>query len=1035
MSRGTGAADAPPGVSGERVAARVLGGFELVVGGRPVSRADWQRLSAERLVKLLLVTSGHRITREAAAETLWPDAPPQAGRTNLRKALHFATHALDGSGVVIADVETIGLAGDRLDLDLDRLQDALDLLASSRSPEASRPSRDRPPAGDPDALAAAADVALELGSGELLPDDLYEDWLVGPRERLRTRWLRLALPAARREADQGRTARAHELVARVLDLDPTDEAAHRLAIELFSAEGRHHAARRQYAMCRRALRVGLDADPSPETEEAFARAERTAQPRDQAPPARLVARQLELERIEPLLDRVEGGHLASLVIRGPAGIGKTRLLQEVLAYARGAGWAVIDWQAVEASRSLALAPFSVGLTRLVDPADARSWDEPARSALTTLAPGIGRGSLRFAARPALVTAVVAAVDRIAARGPMLIAIDDLQWLDAASKEVLQAIVSGLADRPVLAAVTFRDDEPGSDAIVRLTDDMRHGQGLLLSLAPLAARDVERLIVEHLGGDGVSAEILRAAHEQSAGNPLFCLELVRRWHDDGRVRVEDGRWIPAAGGLGGALPETVRRLVDRRTADLPPGARELLATAAEMGPAFRFGELSAALSGSAEVQIDAIDTALASGLLVEQGTGYGFAHPLYRLAVRATVGPARRDRMHLRIASALAGVDPTAPPDQLARAAASVGDPLPVAEHALAAAELGESGARSLAVAFGFAAGERARSLFDRANAVALLERSLTAWRGLPGDLASAYPASAACVSLVDLRTHAAEDDAGVARAFRDAVATARNADEVAAAYAAYFWLPYRGGDFDGALGILESGLRCLPSDATTARARLRACVGWCLLRLRRLEDAVEALEDAARTLEASSDRRGAMQALDFLGFTIRLAGRPEEGIDHLERSLRLAWELGDSRGELLVEVHLAAAFTRLGRAAPARPHADRAREVARLMGDRYAESVAAWTAAELEDLAGDLPAAAALRREELRLLAAVGGNPHNEALAHAHLANLAWRLGDAAAAREDWEIAIRLAERSDDHDYAARIRSTFHAQDWWRLET
>ncbi|MCU0505278.1 MAG: hypothetical protein MUE82_05785, partial [Chloroflexi bacterium] len=699
-------------------------------------------------------------------------------------------------------------------------------------------------------------------------------------------------------------------------------------------------------------------------------------------------------------------------------------------------WGVIEWQAVESSRSLTFAPFRVGLVRLVDPDEIHRWAEPARSALIALAPGLGRGSLRFAARPALVTALVAAIERVSEDRPLLVAIDDAPWLDGPSREVLHAVAAGLRDRPILLAVTIRDDEPHPDETAHPSVEIRPGEGLDLALGPLAQRDVERLIVEHLGGDTVSAEVLRLSYDQGAGNPLFCLELVRHWREAGRVRMEGGRWVATAGVPDAGLPVTIRRLVERRAATLPANAREILAVAARMGPDLGFTELAAATSIPQESLVEAIDTAIASGLLVEQGAGYAFAHPLYRVAFDAPVGTAQTAGMRLRIARALARVEAGAPPDALIRAAAAMVDPRPVAEHALAAAELGESDARTLAVAFGFAAGDRARSLFDGARAVELLERSLAVWRQLPPDIGVAFPASAACVSLIDLNTHVAGGaDAAAARAFREAVGTARDAGELASAYAARFWQPYRHGDFDGAIGILEAGLRALPPEAVAARARLRSNVGWCLYRLRRLDDALPVLEDVVATLEASSDRRGTMQALDYFGVLLRDTERHDEGIGCLERSLRLAYELGDSRGELLAEIHLTSAFTRIGRASLARPHRARAIPLARQIGDQYAEAVATWTAADLEDLAGDLPAAAALRHEELRLLAAIGGNAHNEALAHAHLANLAWRSGDEAAFRAESDIAVGLAEQSDDPTYPARIRRALQAPDWWRLET
>ena len=94
-------------------------------------------MSAERLVKLLLVTPGHRLAREAAAEILWPDAAPAASRAGLRKAIHFAHQALDESDALVVDTRSVGLDTSRLALDLDRLQAAFDVLASGGEPAGS----------------------------------------------------------------------------------------------------------------------------------------------------------------------------------------------------------------------------------------------------------------------------------------------------------------------------------------------------------------------------------------------------------------------------------------------------------------------------------------------------------------------------------------------------------------------------------------------------------------------------------------------------------------------------------------------------------------------------------------------------------------------------------------------------------------------------------------------------------------------------------------------------------------------------------
>ena len=962
---------APRGISC-RIEARVLGGFEVIADGRRLAHADWQRVAAERLVKLLLITPGHMLSREAAAETLWPDAEPDASRANLRKAIHFASQALGDSAVLSATPGRVGFEPGLLDLDLDRLRAAFDQLARAPSQREGESVRGdggsaQDPGGSANSMASRAiDVILALGPSELLPEDVYEEWLVAPREELRAKWARVAILAARQARNLGRVDDARAIADQLLDRDPTDEAAHRLVIELFSSEGRHHAARRQFDACRRALRDLLDAEPTPETVETFRAAERTAshEPGPAASLPRLVARHAELGRVESLLDRAMNGHRAALVIRGPTGIGKTRLLHEVVGYARAADWRVIEWQAVELAGTVAYAPLRHGLAEGLTAADFASWGEPARSGIAAIAPSLGlAGAMTFADRAALVEALVLALEELARSRPLVLAIDDLPWLDPATLELLGRLVAGQAPASILVAGTYRDDEPAPEPLRRLLDQVGRSGMFDLQIGPLAMPDMEALIVGNLGGASVEPELARRAFELSEGNPLFCLELVRAGRDRGTVRLAGERWMTMAApgearvGRGAAAasaalagtPETVRRLVANRSARLTGPTLELVGTAAELGPEIAFATLEAVLADLEGGLLAALDSALSSGLLIERGGGYAFAHPLYRLAVRGAAGSARRAGTHLAIAQSFAGLVGDRTPAELERAAAACADPVTPAEHALTAAELGASGALPAAIAFGFAAAERAVRVFDPAAAL-LLERSLAAWQRLPRDIAQQFNASAAFASLGNVRMNAGDDRAATA-AFRHAIAAARGPEELARAYTAYWWLPYRHADFQGCLAILEEALTRLPADAAVPRAIVQRDIGWTLGRLQRLDDSIERLADAVGILEASDARDDATRALDMLGMMLERVHRSDEAVERLERSLVMALELRDLKLEF-VRLHLGTTLTRAGRPGRARPHLERALEIAHQMGDRYLESVAAWAAAEMEDAMG-----------------------------------------------------------------------------------
>ena len=1021
-----------PAARDPAVRARVLGGLEVATAAGVVARGRWQRAAAERLVKLLLVTPAHRVSREIAAEILWPDAPPEAGRASLRKAVLYARRALGGADALAADRVGIALDASRLDLDLDRLTLALDTL----SPGGPRAALGNGGLHEPDAMdpGEALDVALRFGALELLPDDRYEEWLLEPRERLAMRWQAVALEAARRAFEAGRVDDARAVVARLLERDPADEAAHRLAIEMYAAEGRHHAARRQYELCRRELRDALDVEPAAETEDVLRRTTAVSAPAPATRPPSIVGRRLELSEIGRVLDRVASGQLAGLVLSGSTGMGKTRLLQEVVANARATGWRVVEWQAVDTPTASALAygPFRVGLAAVISRNDVLALGDPASSVLATLLPSLRvRPALSFAARPALAAAIVSAIDRLARERPIVFAIDDIPALDPASVDVFEMIVSGLADVPVLLVATHRDETPPTRPVAALLEHLRRSGGLELRVGPLSPGDIEPLVVAHLGGERVDPGVIRVAFDLSRGNPLFCLELVRAAIARGALRLDDSAWSATTPSLATRAPDSVRGLVTARATTLPPDAREVLAAVAELGPQVSFEVLAAALPALGDRLVAGLDASLESGLLIERGPSYAFAHPMFRLAIAGDLRHARRAEIHLAAARSLAGADHQAAPEELASVAATLPGVALVAAHALTAAELGAAAAISLAVTFGFAAGERERALFDHAKARSLLDRALAFWERLPPEEAKRYGASAACEALCAARV-AMGDDAGALAAGRLSAAAARTPDERATAYVSMSWVPYRHGDFEASLSILSEGLAVLSGDRV-ARARLLAETGWVLVRMRRFDEALSALDQAVPILVPTSLQL-AVRVLDQYGTLLRMLGRLEESVARLERSLAIALELGDSRAELYARIHLTTTLTRAGMAGRAAPHAERALELARMTGDRYLESVAAWQAALVQEALGSRPEAIAMRRRELELIDAIGGNPHHAALAHAHIAMLARASGQPDLERKEARLARRVARRCMEEGFEQRVEDALASGVWREVE-
>jgi ATP/maltotriose-dependent transcriptional regulator MalT len=269
-------------------------------------------------------------------------------------------------------------------------------------------------------------------------------------------------------------------------------------------------------------------------------------------------------------------------------------------------------------------------------------------------------------------------------------------------------------------------------------------------------------------------------------------------------------------------------------------------------------------------------------------------------------------------------------------------------------------------------------------------------------------------------------------AFREAVSRARTVPEIADSYYDFAdAVPYRRGDFEGTITVIEEGLARLPVDAGPARSRLLAVVGWCLTRMRRIEEALPIAREAYAALGDDPRPQWEIRVLDTLAMTLHYAQlEPERQLALLERALAVAVSSGNSTWEAVTAVHLGTLHVRSGRPALARPRCERGMELAHLIGDAYLEAIAAWALAEIAEELGDLHAAVSAREREVVLLASTGGNRHNEALARAHLAHLHRLLGDADTALAEAELARRCAAESAQPGYVEHIERAIACARW-----
>jgi len=227
--------------SAREVAIVALGRFAVLQAGEPVPMAAWQSRKARDLLKVLVARRGHPITREAAAEAMWPGENPEPLGNRLSVALSTIRKVLDPARrhppdhYLVADARTIALRLDHVDVDLTEFlevaDEAIDLMAKGERAAAAAPLR----------------RARQIYAGDFLEEDLYEEWAVEAREEARSRLLTVLRLLARLAADQGDDEAAGQYLGQLLEREPYDEDAWLALIAGQLRLRRHGEARRRYA--------------------------------------------------------------------------------------------------------------------------------------------------------------------------------------------------------------------------------------------------------------------------------------------------------------------------------------------------------------------------------------------------------------------------------------------------------------------------------------------------------------------------------------------------------------------------------------------------------------------------------------------------------------------------------------------------------------------------------------------------------------------------------------------------------------------
>ena len=589
----------------------LLGRFAVAVDGALLPAERWPSLRSTHLVQLLCLAPRHRMTRDEVIDTLWPQLEPEAGAANLRKAAHHARQALGRHDSVVLQAGLVLLWPERpLSVDAERFLQRAEAALAQRDP------------------AECADAAGGY-AGELLPGARFEPWTEATRERLRERHLQLLRASGQWE--------------QLAQQDPEDEPAHRALMQRELAAGNRAAALRWYAHLREALQHGLGVAPDAQTEALYERC--IAGLRTTGPA--FVGRTEACAQVAAWLGMPAGERPGGVVLRGPAGIGKSALGREIAAQASARGWSVCRVDAMQTGRAYAVMSAIAEPLILRDRGVLDRIGAQARAVLALVSPlaapadplpgPLGRHQVVGAVRRLLTAA--------APGRQILLQVDDAHLVDDADLDVLAQLTASGAGLCVL--LLTRPPATGTAWARVLGRLQRSGVLQVVDVAPLPQDECRRLVMRAAPAalaDEVVARVVQAAE----GNPFAAIELTRC----------------AAAGAQARLPGSAAEAITERLCDVSDSALTLLKWLALCSDEFDVATIEA-LATEAQVQsLAAIDAALAAGVLLPVASRYRFRHHLVRQALIEQVPPHRRLKMHRQIATRLAELD--GPPASIAR---------------------------------------------------------------------------------------------------------------------------------------------------------------------------------------------------------------------------------------------------------------------------------------------------------------------------------------------------------------------------------
>lgn len=658
-----------------------LGRFAVYRGDTLIEDSAWQRQKVKRLFKLLLLAPQRQLLKEQVLEFLWPDKTPKAALNNLHRTLFILRRVLQPDLENAADSHYLLFKDDILTLNPEAVAwvDAEEFERLIQLGRQQNHNLDH------------YNGALELYSGEFLPEDLYDDWAEARRSMLQKSYVDVLKQVAAVHVVRGAYQEAIDRLYTLLRVDPTDESVQRELMRLYAQTGERHKALRLYQQCCQVLHDELGVEPSAQTITLYeailngtisATLEPPPSPapivespaiREETHRMPLVGRQAEMQKLIEYLQQAQRGHGTVVFLIGEQGVGKTRIGEELVDYAQAAGYKTLYGAAFVGEGRLLYAPFMEAIRRGLNPhmlGLIRQRLGPLVNDLARLLPELAESTsaenrkldttisrLRIETgdqeRHRLFHAIAATFSLFAQNTPLFVFLDNLHAVGESSLQLLHYLARQITSQRILFICAVEQDklQRGTPISLVFGELQRNHLAHRLNLRRLNLEEVTQFCV-HLLGDGLLDPSLAASvDELTGGNPFFVRELVLSLTKTGTIKRRHGVWRLVSEAPF-TIPSSVKDIIGVRLGHLNDDAYRLVGVAAVIGNEFGYELLQAATQWNRGKLLDAFDEILGEALVEATGTGYRFQHAMIRQVVYSGLLAERRAWLHEQVAKAL-----------------------------------------------------------------------------------------------------------------------------------------------------------------------------------------------------------------------------------------------------------------------------------------------------------------------------------------------------------------------------------------------